>query len=118
VNVDIETTTVMNKEFAWWFGSTPKITDEHQLRDTKNQIIPPLLLIRSYKNANGKDQVEIIKAKVISSTGKEELLMVHRKKKEYILEKFTYSWRSASPFSQHFKCNLHIEGKDYSCAEQ
>jgi len=44
--------------------------------------------------------------------------VVRRKNKDYVPEKFTYFWRKESPFSQHFKCKITIDGKDYLCTEQ
>jgi len=41
-----------------------------------------------------------------------------RKKKKYIPEKFTYFWLGDSPFSQHFKCELVIDGRLYNFTEQ
>jgi len=52
------------------------------------------------------------------STNEEDILVVRRKNKDYVPEKFTYFWWKESPFSQHFKCKNIIDGKDYSCTEQ
>jgi len=30
VNVDLETTTAMEKEFKWWFGQTPHMSDQNK----------------------------------------------------------------------------------------
>jgi len=48
----------------------------------------------------------------------DSLLMRRSKKKEDILEKFTYFWRSVSPFSQHFKCEFAVDGRLYNCTEK
>jgi len=76
------------------------------------------LLIRSYHNANSKYQLALNKQVEIDSTGKEELSVICRKKKQYIPEKFTYFWQEKLPLRQHFKCKIIIDKKNYSCTKQ
>jgi len=115
VNVDLEKTTVMDKEFKWWFGQTPHMSDQYQDRLRINDTELPLLFIHSYR-----DDVTIgpTETHMPDSTREDDILGVRRKNKEYVPEKFTYFWRKKSPFSQPFKCKITIDGKDYSCTEQ
>jgi len=74
-----------------------------------------LLFIHSYREDVTTDHTE---SHIPDSTNEEDILAVRRKNKNYVPEKFKYFWPKESPFSQHFKCNIAIEGKDYSCTEQ
>jgi len=108
VNMDIGTTTVMEKEFKWWFGRTPKITEGYQDRPVTGGTGPLLLVIRSYQEES--DTTNNMEDQKTKPTYKDNILLVRRKNKEYIPEKFTYFWRKESPFSQHFKCRITILG--------
>jgi len=104
VNIDLETTTVMDKEFKWWFGQEPHMSDQCQAQLGINDIDVPLLFIH---HSGEDDRINQGVTNIAESTN-EDILVVRRKKKEYVQEKFTYFWRKESPFSQHFKCKGNI----------
>jgi len=45
VNIDLETTTAMDKEFKWWFGQAPRMSDQCKDHRGINDIDVPLLFI-------------------------------------------------------------------------
>jgi len=107
VNIDAETTRVIRKKFAEWFGNTPTVS---RLVKDYNFV----LFIRKQDFAGG-DQLSSRDSEVIRG---EVFILQRRCKKVYVPEKFTFFWKEEWPFSQHHKCSFVIEKISYNCAEQ
>jgi len=104
VNVDLETTTILEKEFKWWFGQTPLISERYQEILMTDGTESLLLFIRSYQ----EDVTTNRDRNVTEPTNGDDILMVRRKNKECIPEKFTYSHsETLNPISrQNGKINI------------
>jgi len=96
VNLDNDVTSLINKEFALWFGGVPEMGVTTECRHTILQNSEARDLSRgAAENEN------------LGASSENNILLVWRsKKKPYIPEKFTYFWRCESPFSPHFKCEF------------
>jgi len=92
VNIELETTTVIYKEFKWWFGQAPHMSDQCQAQLEINDIDVPLLFIHHYGE---DDQINQEVTNIAESTN-EDILVVSKKKKDYVPEKFTHFWRKES----------------------
>jgi len=87
VNIDLETTTAMDKEFKWWFGQTPHMSDQFHGQLGVHDIEVPLLFIH---HSGDDDTTKLKVTDTATSISEDDILVIRRKSKDYVPEYFTY----------------------------